>query len=68
MRGHQEWSQRCRFNDPNCGGSPLRREEEHEGSIVLYVYQNGGNENLDPSFNGFLLDEGGLSATKTARR
>ena len=20
---------------PNCGGSPLRREEEHEGSIVL---------------------------------
>ena len=35
VRGHQEWSQRCWFNDLNCGGSPLRREEEHEGSIVL---------------------------------
>ena len=33
--GHQEWSRRCQFNDPNCGGSPLRREQEHEGSIVL---------------------------------
>ena len=35
VRGHREWSRRCRFNDPNCGDSPLRREEEPEGSIVL---------------------------------
>ena len=35
--GRQEWSRRCRFNDPNCGGSPLRREEEREGSIVLIL-------------------------------
>ena len=33
--GHLEWSRRCWFNDPNYGGSPLRREEEREGSIVL---------------------------------
>ena len=38
VRGHQEWSRRCRFSVPNCGGSPLRHEEEHEGSIVLDVY------------------------------
>ena len=35
VRGRQEWSRRCRFNDPNCGGLPLRREEEREGSTVL---------------------------------
>ena len=33
--GHREWSQQCWFNDLNCGGSPLRREEEREVSIVL---------------------------------
>ena len=27
VEGRQEWSRRCWFNDPNCGGSPLRREE-----------------------------------------
>ena len=35
MRGCREWSRQCRFNDLNCGGSPLRHEEEHEGLIVL---------------------------------
>ena len=35
--GHREWSQRCQFNDPNYGGSPLRHEEEREGSIVLIL-------------------------------
>ena len=35
VRGRREWYRRCRFNDQNCGGSPLMREEEHEGSIVL---------------------------------
>ena len=43
VEGHQEWSQRCWFKDLNCGGSPLRHEEEHEGSIVsdLYVKMKG---------------------------
>ena len=35
VRGHREWSRLCQFNGPNCSGFPLRREEEHEGSIVL---------------------------------
>ena len=48
VRGHQEWSRQCRFNDPNCRGSPLRCEEEREGSIVLDVYQNGGNDIWTP--------------------
>ena len=69
VRGHREWSQRCQFNDPNCGCSPLRHEEEHGGSILLdFMYQSGGNDILDPNFNGFLLDVGGHLATKTARR
>ena len=38
VEGHREWSQRCWFKDPNCGGSPLRREEEHGGSIVSDLY------------------------------
>ena len=29
---------------PNFGGSPLRREEEREGSIMLNVYQTDGND------------------------
>ena len=44
VRGHREWSRRCRFNDPNYGDSPLRREEERGGSIVLDVYQNDGDD------------------------
>ena len=36
--GRREWSRGCRFNDPNCGGSPLRREEECEGSIMSNLY------------------------------
>ena len=35
VEGHREWSRRCWFKDPNCGGSPLRREEERGGSIVF---------------------------------
>ena len=35
VKVRREWYRRCQFNDPNCGGSPLRREEEREGSIVL---------------------------------
>ena len=38
VEGHQEWSQWCWFKDPNCGGSPLRREEECGGSIVSDLY------------------------------
>ena len=38
VEGHQEWSQRCRFNDLYYGGSPLRHEEECEGSIVSDLY------------------------------
>ena len=38
VEGHQEWSRRCRFNDPYCGGSPLRCEEEHERSIMSDLY------------------------------
>ena len=34
VEGHREWSRRCWFKDQNCGESPLRREEEHGGSIV----------------------------------
>ena len=33
VEGHREWSLWCWFKDPNCGGSPLRREEERGGSI-----------------------------------
>ena len=32
------------------------------------MYQTGGNDILDPGFNGFLLAVGGHSATKTSRR
>ena len=46
---------------------PLRHAEEREGSIVLDVYQTGGNDFLDPSFNGFLLAIGGHSATKISK-
>ena len=35
VRGRREWCRQCRFNDLNCVGLPLRREEECEGSIVL---------------------------------
>ena len=38
VEGHREWSRQCRFNDLYCGGSPLRREEECEGSIVSDLY------------------------------
>ena len=38
VEGHQEWSQWCWFKDPNCGGSPLKREEERGGSIVSDWY------------------------------
>ena len=38
VEGHQEWSQQCSFKDPNYGGSPLRCEEEHGGSIVFDLY------------------------------
>ena len=38
VEGHREWSQRCWFNDLYCGSYPLRREEEHEGSIMSYLY------------------------------
>ena len=31
VEGHREWFQWCWFKDPNCGGSPLRHEEEHGG-------------------------------------
>ena len=48
VRGHREWSQQCQFNVPNCGGSPLRHEEEHGGSIVLDVYQTSGNDVWTP--------------------
>ena len=44
VRGCRQWSRRCQFNDPNYGGSPLRREEEREGSIVLVVYQTDEND------------------------
>ena len=33
---------------PNSSGSPLRREEEREGSIVLVVYQTDGNDVWTP--------------------
>ena len=32
----------------NGGGSPLRREEEHGGSIVIDVYQTDGNDVWTP--------------------
>ena len=38
VEGRREWYRRCRFNDPYYGGSALRREEEHEGSIVSDLY------------------------------
>ena len=38
VEGHREWSRRCPFNDPNCGGLPLKGEEEREGSIVSNLY------------------------------
>ena len=48
VRGLWERFRRCRFNVPNGGGSPLRIEEEHGGSIVLDVYQNNGNDIWTP--------------------
>ena len=34
---------------PNGGGSPLRREEECGGSIVLdFMYETGGNDVWTP--------------------
>ena len=38
VEGHREWSRRCWFNDLYCGGSPVRHEEEREGSIVSDLY------------------------------
>ena len=38
VEGHQEWSRWFWCKDPNCGGSPLKREEEHGGSIVFDLY------------------------------
>ena len=38
VEGHQEWSRRSQFNDPYCGGLPLRHEEEREGSIMSNLY------------------------------
>ena len=38
VEGHQELSRQYWFKDPNCGGSPLRREEEHGGSIVSNLF------------------------------
>ena len=38
VEGHREGSQRCWFKDPNCGGSPLKHEEERGGSIVSNWY------------------------------
>ena len=38
VEGCREWSRRCQFNDPYCGSSRLRCEEEREGSIVSYLY------------------------------
>ena len=29
--GRRKWSRRCWIKIPNCGGSPLRHEEEREG-------------------------------------
>ena len=40
VRGHREWSRRCRFNVLNCGCSPLTHKEERGGSIVLYLCIN----------------------------
>ena len=69
VRGHQEWSRRCRFNDPNCGGLPLGHEEECEGSIVLDLCMKLVEMIFwTPVSNGFLLDVGGHLATKTTRR
>ena len=69
VRGHQEWSRRCRFNVPNCGGSPLRHEEEHEGSIVLDLCMKLVEMIFwTPVSNGFLLAASGHSATYTTRR
>ena len=48
VEGRREWSRRCQFNDLYCGGSPLRREEERGGSIVLDVYQTSGNDVWTP--------------------
>ena len=40
---------RCRLSVPNGGGSPLRCEEEHGGSIVLdFMYETGGNDVWTP--------------------
>ena len=38
VEGRQEWTRWCWFKDPNCGGLPLRREEERGGSIVSDLY------------------------------
>ena len=38
-----------RSSVPNGGGSPLRREEDHGGSIVFaFVYETGGYEIWTP--------------------
>ena len=41
--GHRERFRWCQLSVPNSGGSPLRHEEEREGSIVLVFYQTDGN-------------------------
>ena len=42
---HWERLRRCRLSVPNGGGSPLRYEEYHGGSIVFtFVYETGGYE------------------------
>ena len=38
VEGRQEWSRQCWFKDPNYGGSPLKREEEHGQSIMSHLY------------------------------
>ena len=38
VEGRSEWSRRFWFKDPNCGGSPLRHEEERGGSIMSNLY------------------------------
>ena len=40
VEGHREWCRWCWFKDPKCGGSPLRHEEEHGGSVVFSWYVN----------------------------
>ena len=51
VEGHREWSQHCWLKDLNCGGSPLRCEEEHGGSIVSNLYVKMGILTQNGNFN-----------------